>query len=213
MRWRGTDGSVVMPDEFIPIAETSDLILKVGDAVLSQAIADKKILLGTCRGLTVAINVSARQWMEQDVAAVIVEAINAAGLDLNHFEVEVTESAIMTQTDIAAAKVRSLQEAGVAVSLDDFGMGYASMSYVMAFHPSKLKIDRSFVKGLPEDPSSVAIVNATIALAKGIGAKTLAEGLRPRSRCSICASMAATMRKASTSAKASRSIDSSSSSR
>ena len=176
VRWRAADGSVIMPAEFIPIAESCSLILKVGDAVLTHAIADLKVLFGAGRGLTMAINVSARQWMEQDVAAAVIEAIGAAGLAPDHFEVEVTESGITTRADVAAAKVRSLQEAGVGVSLDDFGMGYASMSYVMDFHPSKLKIDRSFVSGLPEAPSSIAIVNATIALAKGVGAKTLAEG-------------------------------------
>ncbi len=176
VRWRDADGSVIMPDEFIPIAESSALILKVGDAVLRHAIADMKVLFGQERGLTMAINVSARQWMEEDVATVVIEAMDAAGLDLDHFEVEITESAFMTRADTAASKVKSLQEAGVGVSLDDFGTGYASMSYVMDFHPSKLKIDRSFVEGLPDDPSSIAIVNATIALAKGIGAKVLAEG-------------------------------------
>lgn len=176
VRWRGTDGSVIMPDEFIPIAESSDLILEVGDAVLRHSIADKKVLFGAGYHLTMAVNVSARQWMRQDVAAVVIEAIGVAGLDLGHFEVEITESSIMARADTAAAKVRSLQEAGVGVSIDDFGTGYASMSYVMDFHPSKLKIDKSFVNGLPDDPSAIAIVNATIALAKGIGAKVLAEG-------------------------------------
>ncbi len=176
VRWRGTDGSVIMPGDFIPIAESSGLILEVGDAVLRHAIADMKVLVGAGSHLTVAINVSARQWMEQDVATVVIEAIGAAGLDLDCFEVEVTESAIMAQTDLAGAKMRSLQEGGVIVSLDDFGTGYAPMSHIMDFRPNKLKIDRSFVKGLPEDSRSTAIVIATIALARGIGAKTVAEG-------------------------------------
>ena len=176
VRWRDTDGSVIMPDDFIPVAESSGLILEIGDAVLRKACADMRTLFDAGHRLTMAVNFSGRQLMDQDIAAVVIEAVTAAGLDASYFEVEITESSIMTRADIVAAKVRSLQEEGVCVSIDDFGTGYASMSYVMDFHPSKLKIDRSFVRGLPDDPSAVAIVNATIALAKGIGAKVLAEG-------------------------------------
>lgn len=176
VRWREVDGTVIMPDGFIPIAEASDLILDVGDAVLRHAIADKKILFAAGHRITMAVNIAARQWLEQDVAAVVIEAISAAGLILSHFEVELTESAIVTRVDTAAAKVRRLQDAGVAVSIDDFGTGYASMSYVMDFRPSKLKIDRSFVSRLPDDPGACGIVNATIALAHNVDALVLAEG-------------------------------------
>ena len=176
VRWREADGTVIMPGEFIPIAETSDLILDVGDAVLRHAIADKKVLSAAGHGITMALNVAARQWMEQDVAAVMIEAASAAGLNLSHLEVEITESAMVARIDIAEAKMRSLQKAGVAVSIDDFGTGYASMSYVMEFHPCKLKIERSFVSRLPDDPNACAIVNATIALAHTVGAKVVAEG-------------------------------------
>jgi len=176
VRWRETDGSVIMPEQFIPIAEASGLILEVGATVLRQACADMRTLLDEGHRLTVAINVSARELMEQDVATIVVAAINAAGLNPSAFEVEITESSIVTRTEIVAAKVRGLQDHDVAVSIDDFGTGYASMAYVMDFHPSKLKIDRSFVSAVPVDPSACAIVSATIALAKGIGAKVLAEG-------------------------------------
>jgi len=176
VRWRDTDGSVIMPDEFIPVAETSGLILDVGAAVLRRACADMRTLHDEGHPLTMAMNVSARELMDQDVATIVVAAINAAGLNPSAFEVEITESSIVTRTEIVAAKVRSLQDNDVAVSIDDFGTGYASMAYVMDFHPSKLKIDRSFVSAVPLDPSACAIVSATIALAKGIGAKVLAEG-------------------------------------
>lgn len=175
VRWRDTDGTDIMPDRFIPVAETSGLILEVGDAVLRRACADMRALFDEGHRLTMALNFSARELMDRDVAAVI-EAIRAAGLEPGCFEVEITESSIMARTEIVAAKIRSLQDQGVRVSIDDFGTGYASMAYVMEFHPSKLKIDKSFVWGLPGDPSALAIVSATIALAKGIGAKVLAEG-------------------------------------
>ena len=176
VRWRGADGLVIMPDQFIPVAETSNLILEIGDVMLRHACADMRTLFDAGYRLTMAVNFSGRQLMDQDVAAVVIEAAKAVGLDPSYFEVEITESSIMTRADIVAAKVRSLQAGGVCVSIDDFGTGYASMSYVMDFHPSKLKIDKSFVWGLPGDPSACAIVNATIALARGTGAKVLAEG-------------------------------------
>ena len=175
-RWRDTDGSIIMPDGFIPIAESSDLILEIGDFVIRQGCADLRKLHDAGHRLTLAINMSARELMDKDVAPLVMEAVTAAGLEPGDIEVEITESSIMSRVDVVAAKITSLQKHGVNVSIDDFGTGYASMSYVMDFHPSKLKIDRSFVSGLPDDPSAVAIVNATIALAMGIGAKVLAEG-------------------------------------
>ena len=176
VRWRDIDGSIIMPSDFIPVAESSDLILEVGKTAWRNACADLRTLIDAGRRLTVAINVSARELMDQDVATLAMKAVKTAGLEPGDVEVEITESSIMVQIDVAAAKVRSLQDLGVKVSIDDFGTGYSSMSYVMDFHPSKLKIDRSFVSGLPHDSSAVAIVNATIALAKGIGAQVLAEG-------------------------------------
>jgi len=176
VRWRDVDGSTIMPGEFVPLAESSDLILEIGAVALRHACADLRTVRDAGHRLTMAINVSARELMDQDVATIVSERVKAAGIGFDDIEIEVTESAIIARTDVAAAQIRRLQDLGVVVSIDDFGTGYASMSYVMDFHPAKLKIDRSFVTGLPGDSSAVAIVNATIALAEGIGAKVLAEG-------------------------------------
>lgn len=176
VRWREEDGRVIMPDGFIPIAEASNLILDVGDAVLHHTLSDARILFDAGHRITVAINIAARQWMEQDVASALVDGIREAGLQVRDFELEITESSIVTRGGSVASKITSLQAQGVRVSIDDFGTGYASMSYVMDFGPNKIKIDRSFVTGLPDDPSARAIVNATIALAGGVGAEVIAEG-------------------------------------
>ena len=176
IRWRDVDGSVIMPADFIPIAESSDLILRVGAMILRRACADLRALKDEGYRLTVAINVSARELMDQDVAAIVIQVIEAAGVEPGDVEIEITESSIMARADVVAAKIETLRNQGVKVSLDDFGTGYASMTYVMDFLPSKLKIDRSFVTPLPDDTCASAIVDATIALAKGIGAKALAEG-------------------------------------
>jgi len=176
IRWRDVDGTAVMPGDFIPVAESSDLILEIGSVALHGACADLHALNDEGYELTMAINVSARELMDQDVAAIVVEVLSAAGVDAGDIEIEITESAIMSRADIVAAKIGTLRGHGVRVSIDDFGTGYASMTYVMDFRPSKLKIDRSFVTPLPDDPNACAIVDAAVALARGIGAKSLAEG-------------------------------------
>ncbi len=176
VRWREPDGSVVMPDEFIPVAEATGLILELGGWVLRRACADMRVLRDSGHALTMAINFSARQFMEQDVARDVLAAAALEGIQPGSLEVEVTESAIMVRTEVAANKIRELLAAGVLVSIDDFGTGYASMSYIQEFHPTKIKIDRSFVSQVPMHSSARAIVNATVALAKGIGAEALAEG-------------------------------------
>lgn len=176
IRWRDIDGTVIMPAEFIPVAESSDLILEVGAVALRHACADLGVLKSEGHKLTMAVNVSARELMDQDVVGIMIPVINASGIEPGDVEIEITESSIMTRADIVAAKIATLQAHGVRVSIDDFGTGYASMTYVMDFHPSKLKIDRSFVTPLPDDPNACAIVDAAVALANGIGAKSLAEG-------------------------------------
>lgn len=184
IRWRDIDGSIIMPADFIPVAESSDLILKVGAIALHHACADLRALKDEGHKLTVAVNISARELMDQDVAALVLQAIEAVGLEPGDVEIEITESAIMARADVVAARIETLRSQGVRVSIDDFGTGYASMTYVMDFHPSKLKIDRSFVIPLPDDESAGAIVDATIALARGIGAKALAEG--PETEQHVC---------------------------
>jgi len=176
IRWRDIDGSVIMPGDFIPVAESSDLILEIGAVALRRACADLRMLKDEGHQLTMAVNVSARELRDQDVAAIVSNVIRASGIEPGDIEIEITESSIMTRVDVVAAKIAILQDHGVNVSIDDFGTGYASMTYVMDFHPSVLKIDRSFVAPLPDDPNACAIVDAAVALAKGIGAKSLAEG-------------------------------------
>lgn len=176
VRWQTPDGSTIMPDTFIPVAENSGLILELGEWVLKQACADMRLLRDEGHMLKMAINFSARQLMEQDVVRVVSEAVGAQNLELGDFEVEITESSIMTKAETAVAQINALIRSGVAVSIDDFGTGYASMSYVQQFHPDKIKIDRSFVTSVPRDATARAIINATIALGNGIGAIVLAEG-------------------------------------
>ena len=176
VRWRDIDGTVIMPGDFIEVAESSDLIQEIGAVVLRRACSDLHTLNDGGHRLTMAINISAREWMDQDVAGIVIGVIDASGVDPSDIEVEITESSTMSRAEVVAARIATLQSHGVKVSIDDFGTGYASMTYVMDFSPSKLKIDRSFVTPLPDDTKAGAVVDATIALAKGIGAKALAEG-------------------------------------
>lgn len=176
LRWRDIDGTVIQPGEFIPVAESSDLIFEIGAVAWRDACAGLGVLNDDGYQLTMAINVSARELMDQDVATLAIEHFKMTGVNPGDIEIEITESSIIARSDVAAAKIRALRSHGVKVSIDDFGTGYASMTYVMDYHPSKLKIDRSFVTPLPDDPDARAIVDAAIALAKGIGAQSLAEG-------------------------------------
>jgi diguanylate cyclase (GGDEF)-like protein/PAS domain S-box-containing protein len=175
IRWRDIDGTVIMPGDFIPVAESSGLILEIGGVALRRACADLRTLKDEGYRLTMAVNASARELMDQDVA-IVIQVVNSSGIEPGDLEIEITESSIVARADVVAAKIATLRSYGVRVSIDDFGTGYASMTYVMDFHPSKLKIDRSFVTPLPDDTDAGAVVDATIALAKGIGAKALAEG-------------------------------------
>lgn len=176
VRWRTEDGGVLMPDQFIPVIERTGLSITMGDWVLRAALADARRLREAGHDLCMAVNFSARQFGELDMTRVVERALGEAGVAPNRFEVEITESAIVSDLDSAARKAKELRDMGVPVALDDFGTGYASMNYVQHFLPSRLKIDRGFVEALPEDRSARSIVLATIALAKGIGAEVIAEG-------------------------------------
>ncbi|MBI5232596.1 MAG: EAL domain-containing protein [Coriobacteriales bacterium] len=177
VRWEAADGLVMMPDEFIPVAEESGLILPVGEWVLQQACRDIAQLRLEGFDLRVAVNFSARQFREADVAGLVHDALQDACLAPSALEVEVTETTLMHDPEEAADRISAIREAGVTVSLDDFGTGYSSLKYVRLFTPDKLKIDRFFTQGAPAHPDARAVVLATLALAESLGTDVIAEGV------------------------------------
>jgi len=177
IRWQHPERGLIPPAEFIPLAEEIGLIVPLGEWVLRQACADAMAWPGDVK---VAVNLSPIQVMNQNLVAVIVGALAAAGLPASRLEVEITESVLMQNSETTLATLHRLRELGVKISMDDFGTGYSSLSYLRSFPFDKIKIDRCFISGLATGDDSVAIVLAIAGLAKHLGIATTAEGVETR---------------------------------
>ena len=178
LRWRHPVDGVIMPEVFIPLAEECGLICAIGEWVLREVCRQCKAWQqqGLAR-MRVAVNVSATQFRQGNLLGVIRQAIDEAGLDPRCLELELTESAVMTNPEESAAILEKLSAMGVIVSVDDFGTGYSSMSYLRRFPIDNLKIDRGFVKDLMTRADDASIVQAIISLAHSLRLKVVAEGV------------------------------------
>jgi diguanylate cyclase (GGDEF)-like protein len=177
IRWKHPERGLIPPAEFIPIAEEIGLIVPLGEWVLRRACADA---MQWPSDIKVAVNLSPIQVMNQNLVAVVVGALAAAGLPASRFEVEITESVLMQNSEATLATLHRLRELGVKISMDDFGTGYSSLSYLRSFPFDKIKIDRCFISGLATGDDSVAIVLAIAGLAKHLGIATTAEGVETK---------------------------------
>ena len=178
VRWRHPLKGLVAPADFIPVAEETGLIVALGEQVLRAAC--RQIADWQRRGLpplTVAVNLSPRQFRQADLVATIAGILAETGADPARLELEITEGAAMQNADEAVAALRRLRAMGVGLAIDDFGTGYSSLSYLKRFPIDKLKIDRSFVQGVPDDGDDTAIVQAIAAMAGSLKLKLLAEGV------------------------------------
>jgi EAL domain-containing protein (putative c-di-GMP-specific phosphodiesterase class I) len=164
----------IPPDMFIPVAEECGLINKLGDQLLRAACRDAVTWPAP---LTLAFNISPLQLREPTLGLRILAILAETGLDPHRLEIEVTESAIVENLEVARQIIDHLRQAGVRIALDDFGTGYATLSQLLALHLDKIKIDRSFVDRLGKDKESTIIVRAIIGLATGFGLTTTAEGV------------------------------------
>jgi len=178
IRWRHPERGIIMPEKFISLAEESGLISAIGEWVLREVCRQCKAWQreGLPR-LRVAVNVSAAQFRQGNLLSVIRQAVNEAGLDPRFLELELTESAVMTNPEESASILEELSAMGVLVSVDDFGTGYSSMSYLRRFPIDNLKIDRGFVKDLMTRADDASIVRAIISLAHSLRLKVVAEGV------------------------------------
>ena len=178
VRWQHPEWGLVPPGRFIGVAEKAGLIRPIGDWVLQRALTDAAAWQAA--GLTVvpvAVNLSMAQFRHEGLLDTVAQALARSGLPPGMLELELTESVAMEDSKFTIATINRLKQLGVQLSIDDFGTGYSSLSYLKRFAVDKLKIDKSFVDGLNQDPEDEAIVTAVIQLAKSLGLRTIAEGV------------------------------------
>ena len=182
IRWRDDSGNLISPAEFIPVAEDSGLIIPIGDWVMSEACRQLRQWQDEEITLHIAVNLSARQLWQQDVLEKIVATIDQAGVTRCALEIEVTETAIIQDPARMEATLLSFGDEGLRIALDDFGTGYSSLDRLKKLNINKLKIDQSFVAGIPDDKDDVAIVTAIIQLSRNLGMPALAEGIETQAQ-------------------------------
>ncbi len=183
VRWRTSEGELVSPGEFIPLAEETGLIVPLGEWVLAEACRQARAWHQ--RGLApmrIAVNVSAQQFRQQDLYERIARVLKETGLASERLELEVTESAVMADPEEVIATLSRLKELGVQLTLDDFGTGYSSLAYLKRFPIDRVKIDRSFVRNIPHDADDAAIALTVIAMAHGMSLKVTAEGVETQAQ-------------------------------
>ena len=178
IRWERPGHGLVPPGVFIGIAQDTGLIVPMSAWAMRTACSDIGGLSeAVAEPLEFAVNFTASDFLEPGFVEEIMAALSECDLHPGRFEVEITEGALLQDAEGAAAKLDHLRAAGIKVALDDFGTGYSSLSYLRQFHVDRLKIDKSFVDGLPDDPDSCAIVAATLAMSQALGIETIAEGV------------------------------------
>jgi diguanylate cyclase (GGDEF)-like protein/PAS domain S-box-containing protein len=178
VRWERPGVGLVPPSEFIALAESSGLIMGIGQWVLNEACQHLERWRSMGLGhLHLAVNVSAMQFRQGQLEQQVSDALERSGCDPSRLELELTESVLMVRPDEVMAVIRRLKQRGVQLSIDDFGTGYSSLAYLRRLAVDKLKIDQSFVRDLTIDPDGAAIVRAVIQMARSLGLKTVGEGV------------------------------------
>jgi EAL domain-containing protein (putative c-di-GMP-specific phosphodiesterase class I) len=179
IRWQHPKRGLVRPDEFIPLAEETGLILPLGDWVLETACAQLAVWAGReqTAHLTLAVNISALQFRQSGFVATVLSALERSGANPNHLKLELTESMLVENFEEVIAKMTELKGHGLNFSLDDFGTGYSSLAYLKRLPLSLLKIDRAFVRDMLVDATSGAIAQTIISLGRAMGLSVIAEGV------------------------------------
>ena len=183
VRWRHPERGLVGPDEFITFSESRGLITPIGRWVMREACRQLKEWQDQGLAMVpVAINLSALEFRQRDVAAEIAAVLRETGLAPQYLDIEMTESVLMHQTGQVLDTLNALKALGVSISIDDFGTGYSSLAYLKRYPIDKLKIDRSFVMDTPDNADDVAIVTAIIQMARSLQLKTVAEGVQTQAQ-------------------------------
>jgi EAL domain-containing protein (putative c-di-GMP-specific phosphodiesterase class I) len=179
LRWEHPVRGIVQPDQFIPTAEETSLIIPIGHWVLEAACAQlaEWQRLPDRAHLSIAVNVSVRQFRHPDFIDEVMTCVRRAGIRPDRLKLELTESLLAENIDAAIAKMRNLKDMGVRLSVDDFGIGYSSLSYLKRLPIDELKIDRGFVKDILTDGNDAAIAGTIIGLCRNLGLEVIAEGV------------------------------------
>ena len=178
LRWRHPERGLLLPDDVIPLAEETGLIIPIGRWVIQEACRQARRWRGTDgNGPWISVNLSARQFMEASLVSDVQEALVAGGLDAAGLVLEITESSLMQDSEATIERLAGLKALGVRLAVDDFGTGYSSLEYLRRFPVDILKIDRSFVTGVDGGVKESTLCRAIVALAQSLGLQTLAEGI------------------------------------
>ena len=186
LRWQHPELGLVPPDKFIRIAEYSGLIMPIGEWVLRTACTQaRKWQDEGLPPVSVAVNVSAVQFRQEDFCELIRRVLSETGLASQYLELELTESLLLANADVMLSVVEELNAMGLRLAIDDFGTGYSNFSYLKQFRVSKLKIDRSFVRDVAVNADDAAITTAIISMAKNLNLKVIAEGVEDEAQMSF----------------------------
>lgn len=177
IRWEHPTLGLILPAKFIPLAEETGLIMAIGEWALRAACSIAKSWQDEGYDpIIVAVNISPKQFRHQDIVQLVADALKTSKLDPQYLEIEITESTVMENVDVAINTLTSIRAMGVRIAVDDFGTGYTSINYLRKFPVNVLKIDQSFIKGIPYDQNNAAITSAVIALGHNLGLQVIAEG-------------------------------------
>ena len=179
IRWLSADQGLISPAQFIPLAEESGLILLMGQWVLDTACAQLRVWSKDIhtRDLRLSVNVSARQFHQTDFVKHVRQSLLASGAEPARLKLELTESVVLDNVDVVVSRMRQMNALGVGFALDDFGIGYSSLSYLKRLPLDQVKIDQSFIRDIPGDPNDAAIVRAILAMSHSLGLDVIAEGV------------------------------------
>jgi EAL domain-containing protein (putative c-di-GMP-specific phosphodiesterase class I) len=193
VRWKHPRHGLVLPMEFIPLAEETGLIIPMGRWILEEACRQARRWREQSLPHTVCVNLSARQFQHPKLVEEVGEVLRDVGLDPRNLMLEITESTLVEDIQSATATLQQLRDLGVKLAVDDFGTGYSSLSYLKRFPVDFLKIDLSFVENLETDPADRVIVSAVINLAHALGMKVTAEGVETAGQLAQLTSMGCDM--------------------
>jgi len=181
LRWQHPTRGLISPDEFIPYLEESGMIVELGEWVLFKACQQARIWLdGGYKSVRMAVNLSAKQLDEVGLLEIVSRCLQQNHLQPEVLELEITESAMMKEPENVINTLIALKKRGVQLTIDDFGIGYSSLSYLKRFPIDCLKIDRTFVEGIVTDRTDAEILRGIVALAHGLGLQVTAEGVESR---------------------------------